>query len=45
MGIYVTNDIDNTYLEKLHALRNNSSKESSDKNADSVIDMHNEGAE
>lgn len=44
-GVYVTNDIDNTYLEKLHALRNNSSKESSDKNADSVIDMHNEGAE
>ncbi|MCI2283655.1 amidophosphoribosyltransferase, partial [Colwellia sp. MSW7] len=44
-GVYVTNDIDNDYLEKLHAMRNNSSKESSDKNADSVIDMHNEGAE
>lgn len=44
-GVYVTKDIDNTYLEKLHAQRNNSSKESSDKNADSIIDMHNEGAE
>jgi amidophosphoribosyltransferase len=44
-GIYVTNDIDSAYLEKLDALRNNTSKESSDKNADSVIDMHNEGAE
>jgi len=44
-GVYVTNDIDNTYLEKLDAMRNNSSKETSDKNADSVIDMHNEGAE
>ena len=44
-GVYVTNDIDNAYLEKLDALRNNSSKETSDKNADSVIDMHNEGAE
>jgi len=44
-GIYVTNDIDNSYLEKLDALRNNSTKEQSDKNADSIIDMHNEGAE
>ena len=44
-GIYVTNDIDSAYLEKLDALRNNTNKESSDKNADSVIDMHNEGAE
>ena len=44
-GVYVTNDIDNSYLEKLHAQRNNSIKESSDKNADSVIDMHNEGAD
>jgi len=43
-GDYVTNDIDNAYLEKLDALRNNSSKEDSDKNADSIIDMHNEGA-
>ena len=44
-GVYVTNDIDNHYLEKLDAQRNNNSKETSDKNADSVIDMHNEGAE
>ncbi|MDP7591466.1 MAG: amidophosphoribosyltransferase [Litorilituus sp.] len=44
-GNYVTNDIDNSYLEKLDALRNNSTKEESDKNADSVIDMYNEGAE
>lgn len=44
-GNYITNDIDNAYLEKLDAMRNNSTKEESDKNADSVIDMHNEGAE
>jgi amidophosphoribosyltransferase len=44
-GHYITNDIDNDYLEKLDAMRNNSSKENSDKNADSVIDMYNEGAE
>jgi len=44
-GVYVTNDIDNAYLEKLDAQRNNSSKEASDKNADTVIDMYNEGAE
>ncbi len=44
-GIYVTNDIDQTYLEKLDAMRNNTTKEKSDKNADSIIDMHNEGAE
>lgn len=44
-GNYVTNDIDQTYLERLDALRNNTSKEESDKNADSIIDMHNEGAE
>ena len=44
-GIYITNDIDNTYLERLDALRNNTTKETSDKNADSIIDMHNEGAE
>lgn len=42
-GHYITNDIDQGYLEKLDALRNNESKETSDKNADSVIDMHNEG--
>jgi len=44
-GNYVTNDINNDYLEKLDAMRNNSTKENSDKNADSIIDMHNEGAE
>ncbi len=44
-GQYITKDIDQGYLEKLDALRNNESKELSDKNADSIIDMHNEGAE
>ncbi len=44
-GIYITNDINNEYLEKLDAMRNNSSKEDTDKNADSIIDMYNEGAE
>ena len=44
-GIYITNDINSDYLERLDARRNNSSKEESDKNADSIIDMHNEGAE
>ncbi|WP_448547941.1 amidophosphoribosyltransferase [Thalassotalea fusca] len=44
-GQYVTNDIDQSYLERLDALRNNEVKEQSDKNADSIIDMHNEGAE
>lgn len=44
-GHYITNDIDNDYLERLDALRNNTTKEKSDKNADSVIDMYNEGAE
>ena len=44
-GHYVTNDIDNAYLERLDATRNNSTKEESDKNADSVIDMYNEGSE
>jgi len=44
-GNYVTNDIDQAYLEKLDAMRNNTTKETSDKNADSIIDMHNEGAE
>jgi len=42
-GNYVTNDITQGYLEKLDALRNNENKESSDKDADSIIDMHNEG--
>lgn len=44
-GNYVTNDINHDYLEKLDALRNNTTKEESDKNADSIIDMYNEGAE
>jgi amidophosphoribosyltransferase len=44
-GHYITNDIDTAYLERLDAKRNNSSKEESDKDADSVIDMYNEGAE
>ncbi|WP_448248570.1 amidophosphoribosyltransferase [Thalassotalea agariperforans] len=42
-GQYITNDIDQDYLEKLDAKRNNESKELSDKNADSIIDLHNEG--
>ncbi len=44
-GNYITNDIDNAYLERLDSMRNNTTKEESDKDADSVIDMHNEGAE
>jgi amidophosphoribosyltransferase len=44
-GQYITNDIDQSYLEKLDAMRNNEVKEKSDKNADSIIDMHNEGSE
>lgn len=44
-GQYITNDIDQNYLEKLDAMRNNETKENSDKNADSIIDMYNEGAE
>jgi amidophosphoribosyltransferase len=44
-GRYVTNDIDQAYLERLDALRNNVSKESTDKNADSILDMYNEGEE
>lgn len=43
-GQYITKDIDQGYLEKLDALRNNEVKETSDKNADSIIDMHNEGS-
>lgn len=43
-GNYITNDIDQTYLERLDAMRNNESKEKGDKNADSIIDMHNEGS-
>jgi len=44
-GNYVTNDIDQAYLEKLDALRNNIYKEESDVNADSVLDLYNEGDE
>lgn len=44
-GNYITNDINQDYLEKLDAQRNNTSKEKADKNADSILDMHNEGAE
>jgi amidophosphoribosyltransferase len=44
-GSYVTNDINQDYLEKLDALRNNTTKETTDKNADSIIDMYNEGEE
>jgi amidophosphoribosyltransferase len=44
-GEYVTKDIDQSYLDRLDALRNNDTKETSDKNADSIIDMHNEGSE
>lgn len=44
-GEYVTQDIDQSYLERLDALRNNATKDMSDKNADSILDMHNEGAE
>jgi amidophosphoribosyltransferase len=44
-GEYITKDIDQAYLEKLDALRNNDTKETSDKDADTVIDMYNEGAE
>ncbi|NMP31259.1 amidophosphoribosyltransferase [Thalassotalea sp. M1531] len=43
-GVYITNDIDQGYLEELDAARNNESKEQTDKNADSIIDLHNEGA-
>jgi len=41
-GNYITNDIDQNYLEKLDALRNDHIKENSDANADSNIDIHNE---
>ena len=44
-GQYITKDIDQSYLDRLDALRNNESKETSDKNAESIIDMHNEGAD
>jgi len=44
-GQYITKDIDQGYLERLDAMRNNESKDSTDKNADSIIDMYNEGEE
>ena len=44
-GQYVTKDIDQSYLERLDAMRNNETKDKSDKNADSILDMHNEGEE
>ncbi|OUS29136.1 amidophosphoribosyltransferase [Thalassotalea sp. 42_200_T64] len=44
-GRYITNDIDNDYLEQLDALRSNENKENSDKEADSILDLHNEGSE
>ncbi|WOH37596.1 amidophosphoribosyltransferase [Thalassotalea fonticola] len=44
-GHYITQDIDHDYLEQLDALRNNDTKEDSDKEADSILDLHNEGAE
>jgi len=44
-GRYITNDIDQGYLEKLDALRNNITKETTDKNADSILDLYNEGEE
>lgn len=43
-GTYITNDIDHGYLEHLDSLRNNETKEKTDKEADSIIDLHNEGA-
>jgi amidophosphoribosyltransferase len=44
-GNYITNDIDQEYLERLDAQRNDNSKDSSDKNAESNIDLHNEDSE
>jgi len=41
-GNYLTNDIDQQYLENLDAQRNDQIKETSDANADSNIDLHNE---
>ena len=42
-GSYITNDINQNYLEKLDAMRNDEQKEQTDKNAESIIDLHNEG--
>jgi amidophosphoribosyltransferase len=41
-GNYITNDIDQSYLERLDAMRNDGKKETTDKNADSNIDLYNE---
>jgi len=41
-GMYITNDIDQNYLETLDAQRNDKKKEMSDANAESNIDIHNE---
>ena len=41
-GNYITKDINQDYLDKLDSLRNNTKKESTDKNADTILDMHNE---
>ena len=43
-GNYVTNDIDQAYLENLYASSNNEMKEMTDSNADSILDLHNEGS-
>ncbi|WP_068545662.1 amidophosphoribosyltransferase [Thalassotalea crassostreae] len=44
-GRYITQDIDNDYLEQLNALRNNETKEETDKEADSILEMYNEGSD
>lgn len=41
-GHYITNDIDQNYLEKLDASRNDNIKDKTDANADSNIDLHND---
>lgn len=41
-GDYITKDINQDYLDKLDLQRNNTKKENTDKNADTIIDMHNE---
>ena len=40
-GIYVTGDIDDTYLEKLEEVRNDAAKAAQIKN-DEIIEIHNE---
>ena len=40
-GIYVTGDIDDTYLEKLEGVRNDAAKAAQIKN-DEIIEIHNE---